>query len=142
MHLGANPNLNLLNLNLRVQVQVRCDPEPNLRCRCRFAWKGAEPEPNRTLDSLEGLQNIAETLINSLNDNIDTDADPISFPSEIRIPLSALFDFSNLHWVNFVTRKGTRSLQDELELYELVDENGGEKDAEIDEFNFTTLLSS
>ena len=46
---------------------------------------------------------------------------PISFPSTIKITLCELFDFSSAFWASYQRRTSVPSLEEELEIWDLLD---------------------
>ncbi|KDQ55684.1 hypothetical protein JAAARDRAFT_208479 [Jaapia argillacea MUCL 33604] len=77
------------------------------------------------------IRTIADTLIHMADE--DEDDQPHSFPSRISIKLEDLFDFTKDFWVEAHERSGTTSLQEELEVYELLDlDADGEDDTPDD----------
>lgn len=84
------------------------------------------------------LQAIADRLISMANNhdhnrNMDLDDEVESSPPTQLFNLSDLFDFSSEHWVRSSEAAGNRGLQDELDLYELIDlDASGELDTDVD----------
>ena len=58
------------------------------------------------------------------DDDDDADIDLLTFPSQLSISLGNLFDFTARSWVAVHNVNAVRSLAEELEFYELVDEDG------------------
>jgi len=82
------------------------------------------------------LQAIADGLISMAKDASELseeDNEHGPFPSTLSFTLAELFDFSVDYWVQSSEATGNRGLQDELELYELVDlDASGELDTDVD----------
>jgi hypothetical protein len=79
------------------------------------------------------LQAIADRLISMANEDCDENGEDEPFPSTLSFTLADLFDFSDNYWVKSSEATGNRGLQDELDLYELVDlDASGELDTDID----------
>ncbi|KAI0923488.1 hypothetical protein AcV5_009017 [Taiwanofungus camphoratus] len=55
----------------------------------------------------------------------DVDVDEIQFPSRLTIPFGELFDFERSEWVDGMQQFMEHGLQEELELYELLDFDAG-----------------
>jgi hypothetical protein len=91
-------------------------------------------DPASSAGPAEGsLQAIADRLISMANDDHDEDDVDESFPSTLSFTLADRFDFSDDYWVKSSEATGNRGLQDELDLYELVDlDASGELDMDID----------
>lgn len=77
----------------------------------------------------------------------DLDSDPLftepGFTTYPLIPISTLFDFSNKHWSDILSRHGDHNFDEELALYELLDlDAAGEDDVdvELDEITTQTLI--
>ncbi|KAI0956285.1 hypothetical protein AcV7_006722 [Taiwanofungus camphoratus] len=84
-------------------------------------------EEPRTIE----LEGIAEGFIRMSDE--DVDMDEIQFPSRLKIPLEKLFDFERSEWVDSIQQFMEHGLQEELELYELLDfDAGGEEDEQMD----------
>ena len=76
------------------------------------------------------LQAIADKLISLANGEDDEHE---SLPSTLSFTLADLFDFSVDYWVKASEATGNRGLQDELDLYELMDlDASGELDTDVD----------
>jgi hypothetical protein len=61
------------------------------------------------------------------------DEDNEHVPSTLLLTLANLFDFSVDYWVKASEATGNRGLQDELDLYELIDlDASGELDTDVD----------
>ncbi|KAI0918170.1 hypothetical protein AcV5_002936 [Taiwanofungus camphoratus] len=77
------------------------------------------------------LEGIVEGFIQMSDE--DVDMDEIQFPSCLKIPLKKLFDFKCSEWVDSIQQFMEHGLQEELELYELLDfDAGGEEDKQMD----------
>ncbi|KAI0918106.1 hypothetical protein AcV5_002878 [Taiwanofungus camphoratus] len=77
------------------------------------------------------LEGIVEGFIQMSDE--DVDMDEIQFPSRLKIPLKKLFDFKCSEWVDSIQQFMEHGLQEELELYELLDfDAGGEEDKQMD----------
>ncbi|KDQ23516.1 hypothetical protein PLEOSDRAFT_1049064, partial [Pleurotus ostreatus PC15] len=75
---------------------------------------------------------IATSFMLMLDD--DDDDETLEFPSKISIKLSDLFDYRSTHWTEIHRRSASRTLDEELELYELVDlDADGDVDIDIDD---------
>jgi hypothetical protein len=75
------------------------------------------------------LQAITDRLISMSNDDEDNE----HVPSTLLLTLANLFDFSVDYWVKASEATGNRGLQDELDLYELIDlDASGELDTDVD----------
>jgi hypothetical protein len=75
----------------------------------------------------------------------DLDNDPLfTVPGSTTyplIPISKLFDFSNKHWSDILSRHSLHNFDEELALYELLDlDAAGEDDVELDEITTQTLI--
>jgi hypothetical protein len=63
----------------------------------------------------------------------DEDNEHESFPSTLSFTLANLFDFSVDYWVKASKATGNRGMQNELDLYELIDlDASGELDTDVD----------
>jgi hypothetical protein len=79
------------------------------------------------------LRAIADRLISMANDDEAWDDEHESFPTTLSFTLPNLFDFSVDYWVKASEATGNRGLQDELDLYELMDlDASGELDTDVD----------
>jgi hypothetical protein len=63
----------------------------------------------------------------------DQDEGDVRVPSHISSPICELFDFKKNHWVSLHERSASRSLDEELEFYELLDLGApGDEDVNLD----------
>ncbi|KZT20928.1 hypothetical protein NEOLEDRAFT_1158419 [Neolentinus lepideus HHB14362 ss-1] len=91
---------------------------------------GAASDPELEHGEANTLANISTTLSQMVEE--DEDQDDVSTPSQISQSLRELFDFSVQYWVDAHTLKPRRTLDDELELYQLLDMDAdGEVDGEV-----------
>jgi hypothetical protein len=77
------------------------------------------------------------------DDEVELDGEAVGFPSELSVPLAELFDFENNYWVEIQERVGYMGLDEEMELYQLLDldANGEMEDGEgMDEQGTSILL--
>ncbi|GAW09878.1 predicted protein [Lentinula edodes] len=74
------------------------------------------------LEVEDEFQELTSSLTAMAND--DEISDNLEFPSELSIPLGSLFDFTSKSWVDIHNISAVRSLDEELEFYELVDADG------------------
>ncbi|KAE9388777.1 hypothetical protein BT96DRAFT_947352 [Gymnopus androsaceus JB14] len=58
------------------------------------------------------------------DDDDDVELDLLGFLSQLSIPLESLFEFTSLSWIDVHNISAVRSLAEELEFYELADEDG------------------
>jgi hypothetical protein len=65
------------------------------------------------------MRGIIQELIEAVE--IDDEEPPEPNPEALSIPIKDLFDFSQSYWVEAYGKLAMRGLQDELELYELLD---------------------
>ncbi|KAH9162790.1 ribonuclease H-like domain-containing protein [Lactarius sanguifluus] len=70
----------------------------------------------------QSMRGIAQELIDAVEtDNSAEPPEPFSDVLGLSIPIRNLFDFTQLYWVEAYEKLAMRGLQDELELYELLD---------------------
>ncbi|KAH9165145.1 hypothetical protein EDB89DRAFT_1911632 [Lactarius sanguifluus] len=82
------------------------------------------PCGNNIPDSIgqQSMHGIAQELIDAIEtDNSTEPPEPSSDVLRLSIPISNLFDFTQLYWVEAYEKLAMRGLQDKLELYELLD---------------------
>jgi hypothetical protein len=68
-----------------------------------------------------GMHRIVQELIEAVDTDNDLDELPDPCTDVLSIPIRDLFDFTQLYWVEAYDKLAMRGLQDELELYELLD---------------------
>ena len=74
------------------------------------------------------FQEITQSFMQMVDDDVDIDSIPAA-SSSITIKISDLFDFNRRHWIAEQERSASRSLDEEMELYELLDlDAAGEED--------------
>ena len=74
-----------------------------------------------SIDEQLGMQGIVQKLIDAVDTDNDSDEPPEPSTDMISIPIRDLFDFTQSYWVEAYDKLAMRGLQDELELYELLD---------------------
>jgi hypothetical protein len=95
------------------------------------------PARDSTPDSVSlqrpGLRGIIQELIEAVE--LDNEEPPEPSPNALSIPIKDLFDFTQSYWVDSYSKLPMRGLQDELELYELLDRDaeGDTIENEVDE---------
>jgi len=67
------------------------------------------------------MQGIVQKLIDAVDTDNDSDEPPEPSTDMLSIPIRDLFDFTQSYWVEAYDKLAMRGLQDELELYELLD---------------------
>ena len=67
------------------------------------------------------MQGIVQKLIDAVDTDNDSDEPPEPSTDMISIPIRDLFDFTQSYWVEAYGKLAMQGLQDELELYELLD---------------------
>jgi len=79
------------------------------------------------------MHGIVQELIEAVE--IDDDEPPELSPDALSIPIKDLFDFTQSYWVEAYGKLAMRGLQDELELYELLnlDADGDTIEQEADD---------
>jgi hypothetical protein len=82
-------------------------------------------QPRREESSDEFRQLVRQFGLTADGDNGDDgdDDSPPAFPSMITVKIADLFNFDSREWIIMQQRSATRSLEEELELYELVDKD-------------------
>lgn len=65
------------------------------------------------------MRGIIQELIEAVA--IDNEDPPEPSPDVLSIPIKDLFDYTQSYWVESYNKLAMRGLQDELELYELLD---------------------
>ena len=78
---------------------------------------GGSTEPVSTRPP--SMRGIIQELIEAVE--IDDKDPPEPSPDALSIPIKNLFDFTESYWVEAYSKLAMRGLQDELELYELLD---------------------
>jgi hypothetical protein len=68
-----------------------------------------------------GMCRIVQGLIEAVDTDNDLDEPPEPCADVLSIPIRDLFDFTQSYWVEAYDKLAMRGLQDELELYELLD---------------------
>lgn len=96
----------------------------------------ADPDDNATTNHTVAadLREMAHSFTQMVSN--DEDAEPVRFPSKISISIIELFDFTMSSWVERYERNAHRSLEDELEFYELIDLDA---EGEEDDTNFSSI---
>ena len=85
--------------------------------------------PSASNNAANEFTHIVETFARLSNGDEDEQG---AFSSS-QLPISRLFDFSAVHWVSKHGRSASRSLNEELELYELLDmDAAGEEDVDLE----------
>ena len=74
-----------------------------------------------SIDEQLGMQGIVQKLIDAMDTDNDSDEPPEPSTDMISIPIRDLFDFTQSYWVEAYDKLAMRGLQDEVELYELLD---------------------
>ena len=67
------------------------------------------------------MQGIVQKLIDAVDTDNDSDEPPEPSTNMLSIPIRDLFDFTQSYWVEAYDKLAMWGLQDELELYELLD---------------------
>lgn len=70
--------------------------------------------------AFKGLMSPTEAIATTSATPV-SDESAVDLEEPIRLSIAELFEFSRDHWVDAVKRRGHRTLQDELELYGLLD---------------------
>jgi hypothetical protein len=85
-------------------------------------------------DIINEFNNITGSFARQVGGDDDGDSEgQTRMPSHIRIEISKLFDFTKKSWIPSHERTASRSLYEELELYELLDLDApGEEDINIE----------
>ena len=74
------------------------------------------------------FQDITQSFIHMVDDDVDIDSILAASSSlVISIKISDLFDFNRRHWIANQERSASHSLDEEMELYELLDLDGGRR---------------
>ncbi|EPQ51031.1 hypothetical protein GLOTRDRAFT_49718 [Gloeophyllum trabeum ATCC 11539] len=112
------------------------EPIPPSAPRPAFSTPTDDPAGATTSQSLEGaerhntIRNIAATLEQMIEE--DTEDTETPYPSKISLKLTEIFDFSTQYWTAEYAEKPRRSLDDELELYQLLDLDAEGEEVEAD----------
>ena len=97
--------------------------EPAATAEAPMAQDTPSPTHDSTPDSVSiqppGMRGIIQQLIEAVE--LDNEEPPESSPNALSIPIKDLFDFTQSYWVDSYSKLAMRGLQDELELYELLD---------------------
>ena len=97
--------------------------EPTATAEAPMAQDTPSPAHNSTPDSVSiqppGMRGIIQQLVEAVE--LDNEEPPEPSPNALSIPIKDLFDFTQLYWVDSYSKLAMRGLQDELELYELLD---------------------
>jgi hypothetical protein len=91
--------------------------------------------PDSASDSPDHARNDFSHIVESFTRLAEGDEDKgdVQMPSHISIEICKLFDFNKSHWVSMHERSASRSLDEELELYELLDMDApGEEDVNLE----------
>jgi hypothetical protein len=105
----------------------------------------SEPESDATEppDS-SSLTAIAGVFMQQVDDDEDLEDEAhSSHNGSIRVTIAQVFDFSNVYWTTYLKSFAFRSLNDELELYELIESSGAGDELEgpeMDEMGEASLL--
>ena len=85
------------------------------------AQDASTPQGDNVAESIShpSIRGIVQGLIQSVEIDNSKPADPS--PGTLSIPIKDLFDFTQTYWVQAYDKLAMRGLQDELELYELLD---------------------
>lgn len=102
-------------------------PVPNMEPAAATEAPMAQDTPPPTCDSTPdsvsiqqpGMRGIIQELIEAVE--LDNEEPPEPSPNALSIPIKDLFDFTQSYWVDSYSKLAMRGLQDELELYELLD---------------------
>ena len=107
----ANPTLTASLVNL----------EPTATVEVPMLQDTPPPAVDNSTDSIGPLsmRRIVQGLMEAVE--IDDEDPPEPSPDVLSIPIKDLFDFTKSYWVEAYSKLAMRGLQDELELYELLD---------------------
>ncbi len=111
--------------------------EPAATAEAPMAQDTPSPAHDSTPDSVSiqppGMRGIIQQLIEAVE--LDNEEPPEPSPNALSIPIKDLFDFTQSYWVDSYSKLAMRGLQDELELYELLDldAEGNTVENEVDE---------
>lgn len=95
--------------------------EPAANAEAPMAQDTPATTCNSTPDlALPGMRGVIQELIEAVE--LDNDEElPEPSPNALSITIKDLFDFTEPYWIDSYSKLGMRGLQDELELYELLD---------------------
>jgi hypothetical protein len=106
-----------------VPTPVPIDTEPAATAEAPMAQDTPPITRNSSPDSVSirppGMRAIIQELIEAVE--LDNEEPPEPSPNALSIPIKDLFDFTQSYWVDSYSKLAMRGLQDELELYELLD---------------------
>jgi hypothetical protein len=85
-----------------------------------------DPTLEQSQDSLSNEFNLLTSSFGRQASGDGDDGDGL--PSSISTKITELFDFNNQAWISLNDRSASRSLEEELELYELIDKDAGGAD--------------
>lgn len=121
----ANPTLTASLIN----------SEPTATVEVPMSQDTPPPAVDNSTDSIGPLsmRGIVQGLMEAVK--IDDEDPPEPLPDVLSIPIKDLFDFTKSYWVKAYSKLAMRGLQDELELYELLDldAEGGTVENEADD---------
>jgi hypothetical protein len=104
----------------------------------------SEPEPNPTEPDSSSLTAIAGVFMQQVDDDEDLEDENHSHHNgSIQLKIAQVFDFSNVYWTTYLKRFAFRNLDEELELYELIESSGAGDELEgpeMDEMGEASLL--
>lgn len=96
------------------------------------------PDPNISNGDAESFAEMVDILGQRSDADDEGDADDFTSPFE-KVSLVSLFNFQDQSWAEMAEKFSLRSLDEELELYELIDLDA---EGEDDEQEFDTMMSS
>ena len=115
-----------------MSFDAQIDEEPDTNTNEARDESGAEPT-------------ITEIIGRLISNSDDAELDEEFLPSIEKLKIKELFEFSNDHWLNVTKNVAMRGLQEELELYELVDldaEGVPNDDPELDSMTAAVVLQT
>ena len=106
-----------------------------------------EPDTNtnEARDESSAEPTITDIIGQLISNSDDAELDEEFLPLIEKLKIKELFEFSNDHWLNVMKNVAMRGLQEELELYELVDldaEGVPNDDPELDSMTAAVMLQT